>query len=60
VKIGDLVKRRQWKDIEHNSTEPNRLMGIVIESGVYVGRKDVKVMWSTGINTEKSHKLEVI
>jgi hypothetical protein len=60
VKIGDLVKRRLWKDIEYNPTESNRLMGIIIESGVYAGRKDVKVMWASGINTEKSHKLEVI
>jgi hypothetical protein len=38
--------------------------GLVIEVGVYVGRKDVKVLWSYKgkkyWNTEKSRELEVI
>jgi hypothetical protein len=60
MKVGDLVKRKPWKTIEHNPTKTDGAAGIVIESGVYVGGKNVKVMWSTGINAEKSHKLEVI
>ena len=60
MKIGDLVTRKEWKTVEHNPTKTDGSTGIVVESGVYVGRKDIKVMWPTGINTEKSHKLEVV
>ena len=60
MKVGDLVVRKKWETIEHNPTKTDGEIGIVIESGVYVGRKDVKVAWSTEISTEKSHKLEVV
>ena len=58
MKVGDLV-------IYDTYTEKwavgLNLHGIIIESGVYVGRKDVKGMWQDGhIGTEKSPRLKVI
>ena len=61
MKVGDLVKydthTQKW-------AVGLNLTGLVIEVGVYVGRKDVKVMWSFEgkqyWNTEKSRELEVI
>ena len=35
--------------------------GLVIAKGVFVGNKDIKVLWSDGeITTAKSKKMEVI
>jgi len=60
MKVGDLVifnKDQYWAPVP-------RRPGLVIEVGVYVGRKDVKVMWNYKgkqyWNTEKSRELEVI
>ena len=60
VKVGDLVifnEHQKWAPVPRHP-------GLVIEVGVYVGRKDVKVMWSFEgkqyWNTEKSRELEVI
>ena len=60
MKVGDLVifnADQKWAPVPRNA-------GLVIEVGVYVGRKDVKVMWNYKgkqyWNTEKSHELEVI
>ena len=62
MKVGDLVKRKPWKTIEHNPTKTDGAAGIVIESGVYVGRKDVKIYWPSlnEIRTEFQKSLEVI
>ena len=52
MKIGDLVK--------YPTRRPVR-QGIIIETGVYVGRKDIKVLWSNGtVWTERSKDMEVI
>ena len=60
MKVGDLVtfnKDQYWAPVPRHA-------GLVIEVGVYVGRKDVKVLWSYKgkkyWNTEKSRELEVI
>jgi len=60
MKVGDLVKfneNQKWAPVP-------RHVGLVIEVGVYVGRKDVKVLWSYKgkryWNTEKSRELEVV
>jgi|TARA_R110000737_G_scaffold299844_1_gene306694 hypothetical protein len=60
MKVGDLVKFNKdqyWAPVPRHP-------GLVIEVGVYVGRKDVKVMWNYKgkqyWNTEKSRELEVI
>ena len=60
MKVGDLVTfnaDQKWAPVP-------RIAGLVIEVGVYVGRKDVKVLWSYKgkkyWNTEKSRELEVI
>ena len=52
MKVGDLVK---FKSIAFCS------IGIIIETGAYVGNKDVKVFWDgKDTYTEYSGKLEVI
>jgi len=52
MKIGDLVKCRDQRP---------GWQGIIIETGVYVGRKDTKVLWNNGdIWVEQSKHLEVI
>ena len=60
MKVGDLVifnANQKWAPVP-------RPAGLVIEVGVYVGRKDVKVLWSYKgkkyWNTEKSRELEVL
>ena len=60
MKIGDLVTfnaNQMWAPVP-------RPAGLVIEVGVYVGRKDVKVLWAykgkSYWNTERSRDLEVI
>ncbi len=59
MKIGDLVRfdfnTQKWAPAGYD------WVGMIIETGVYVGRKDVKVMWQDGsIQTDKSKRLEVI
>ena len=59
MKVGDLVrfdfKTQKWAPTGYD------WMGIVIEVGVYAGRKDVKIMWQNGsIQIDKSQRLEVI
>jgi hypothetical protein len=52
VKVGDLVR---FKKVWIVAT------GIVIETGVFPGNKDIKVMWEDGvIFTERSRNIEVI
>jgi len=52
VKVGDLVKFETSKSLS---------IGLVIETGAYVGNKDVKVCWNgEDIYTEYSGVLEVI
>ena len=60
MKVGDLVifnADQKWAPVP-------RPAGLVIEVGVYVGRKDVKVLWAykgkSYRNTEQSRDLEVI
>ena len=60
MKVGDLVTF----NADQKWAPSPRIAGLVIEVGVYVGRKDVKVMWNYKgkqyWNTEKSRELEVI
>jgi len=52
MQIGDLVK---FKSSAYSS------IGLVIETGIYVGNTDVKVCWDgKDIHTEYSKTLEVI
>ena len=52
MKVGDLVK---FKTSAYSS------IGLIIETGVYVGNKDVKVCWDgKDTYTEYSGVLEVI
>ena len=58
MKVGDLVKfnlhTQKW-------AVGLNMIGIVVETGVYVGRKDVKILWTHGeTTTQKSSRLEVI
>ena len=60
MKVGDLVKY----NAEQKWAYPEKLTGLVLETGVYVGRKDVKILWNhegqTYRATEKSRELEGI
>ena len=52
MKGGDIIQFRGFK---------KALTGIVIETGVYSGNKDIKVMWEDGeIFPEKSKMMQVI
>tara|TARA_Y100000310_G_scaffold179096_1_gene179080 strand:+ start:401 stop:589 length:189 start_codon:yes stop_codon:yes gene_type:complete len=56
LKVGDLVKYKPTTDYE------DIFLGLVVETGVYAGRKDIKVYWSA-LNeaaTEFSKYLEVV
>ena len=60
MKLGDLV-RKQHTTYTGWAEDNDLGIGLVIETGVYTGRKDVKVMWQNGsIRTDKSRRLEVI
>ena len=53
MKVGDLVR---FKSNAYSS------IGIVVEVGMYVGNKDVKVLWNRDPDpfTERSAVLEVV
>jgi hypothetical protein len=58
VKVGDLVK---YNTHTEKWAVGLNLTGLVIEVGVYVGRKDVRILWNGGkTTTQKSSRLEVI
>ena len=51
MNVGDLIKCPNRRPVRH---------GIIIETGVYVGRKDIRVLWSNdNIWTERSKDMEV-
>jgi len=56
VKAGDLVKYSPNPDYD------DLYLGVVMETGAYVGRKDVKIYWPTlnEVCTEFSKYLEVV
>ena len=57
MQVGDLVKFKSSASKGGRSLS----IGLVIETGVYVGNTDVKVCWDgKGIYTEYSKTLEVI
>ncbi len=58
MKVGDLVK---FADL-YTNTAGRTFIGTVIEVGVYVGRKNIKVFWARNghTSTEMSKHLEVI
>ena len=59
MQVGDLVK---FKSSASKGGRPLSI-GLVIETGVYVGNTDVKVCWGgrpTAVYTEYSKTLEVI
>ena len=62
MKIGDLVKYKVPDFAKHQpGAGINRPVGIIIETGVFVGRKDIKVLWNNGdMWTEQSKDMEVI
>jgi len=58
VKLGDLVR---YDTYTQKWAVGLNMYGVIVETGVYTGRKDVKVMWQDGsIGTDKSLRLEVI
>jgi len=58
MKVGDLVKYNTH--IEKWAIGLN-MVGIIVEVGVYVGLRDVKILWNGGhTNTQQSRHLEII
>ncbi len=58
MKVGDLVKYNTYTE---KWAVGLNLIGLVVETGVYVGRCDVKIRWNDGkTNLHKSSQLEVI
>ena len=60
MKVGDLVRyksairRHVWRADEKRT-------GVIIETGIYTGNRDLKVMWERmNLDTEISDNLEVI
>ena len=52
MKVGDLIKCPNRRPVRE---------GIIIETGVYVGRKDIMVLWNNGdMWTEQSKNMELI
>ena len=57
MEVGDLIKFKSSASKGGRSLS----IGLVIETGVYVGNTDVKICWDgKGIYTEYSKTLEVI
>ena len=58
MKVGDLVRFSPL----HTNASGRTFVGTVIEVGVYVGRKDIKVHWARNghVSTEMSRHLEVL
>ena len=61
MKVGDLVRYKiAWRRMDGNLVT-KECTGIIIETGIYAGNKDLKVMWSrVGFDTESSEVLEVV
>ena len=52
MKVGDIICFPYFK---------KDLLGIILETGVYTGNKDILVMWQDGeIFPEKSEQMEVV
>ena len=62
MKVGDLVMfESDVPESQRFWTGESVRTGIVVEVGIYAGRKDVKILWSGGyINTHRSTHLEMI
>ena len=58
MQVGDLVKYNTYTE---KWAVGLNLIGLVVETGVYVGRNDVKILWNHGeTSTQKSSRLVVI
>jgi hypothetical protein len=58
VKLGDLVT---YNENTQKWAVGNNWVGMIIETGKYVGNRDVRVMWQDGsIAIDASRRLEVI
>ena len=58
MNVGDLVKHR---DARVFTAAVRARTGIIIEVGVYVGRKDMLVLWSNGeTTTNASTHLKIV
>jgi hypothetical protein len=63
MKVGDLVKRTQWTNIEYSPTEAKHSLGIIVsykdERGIPGGAR-IGVVFSDGKRYVYPHHLEVI
>jgi hypothetical protein len=63
MKVGDLVKRKTWDDIEYNPHKAQNNLGIIVsyeKDREIPGGADIDVAFPDGIHREYSHHLEVI
>jgi hypothetical protein len=63
VKLGDLVKRKAWDDIEYNPHKASPVMGVIVsyeKNREIPGGADIDVAFPDGIHREYSHHLEII
>ena len=63
MKVGDLVKRSEWTNIEYSPTEVKHSLGIIVsyedERGIPGGAR-IEVVFSDGKQYVYSHRLEII
>ncbi len=61
MKVGDLVKYKNLMGyVVDGKFISQEKVGIIIETGVYVGRCDLKIAWNDTITTAQSSTLEVV
>ena len=61
MKLGDYVKEKNtWSHMNPWMSDLDR-RGLIVETGKYVGNRDVRVMWQDGsIEIDSTKRLEVI
>ena len=62
MEAGDLVMLKDSHQVLHGGQWRRSHVGLVVETGVYAGRKDLLILWSTlnEICTEASKYFEVV
>ncbi len=60
MKVGDLVKKKSYMTVSRSAANSNEI-AIVVETGIYVGNRDIMVLWNDGTkSTQISKTMEVV
>ena len=63
VKVGDLVQRTAWTNVEYSPTEAEKSLGVIVsyrdEKGIPGGAR-IEVVFSDGKRYMYAHHLEVV